>query len=115
MPVCTGAWRQDSVQARMSNFATTEQGDELMDFAGFMKKEWKVVLLIICLIAGIAYLSAINGRLSALERQNSKIISTFDSIESVAITTDAGMNEMSKVVDKIESEVSYIVKKVRRR
>ena len=86
-----------------------------MDFASFFKKEWKAIVLVICLIVGIVYLNAINGRLSAIEHQNTKIISTFDSLESVAITTDSGIHEMSKVVDKIESNVSFIVKKVRRR
>jgi hypothetical protein len=86
-----------------------------MDFAGFLKKEWKALVLVVCLVVGIIYLKTINGRLIVVENQNQKIISTFDSIESVAITTDAGLNEMSKQVDKIESNVEFIVKKVRRR
>jgi len=81
----------------------------------FVKKEWKAIALIICLIGGIVYLKLINGQLDALKHQNAKIISTFDSIESVTITTDAGLNEMSKQVDKIDSNVSFIVKKVKRR
>ena len=73
-----------------------------MDFASFLKKEWKVLLLIICLIVGIVYLNGISNRLKALEHQNSKIISTFDSIESVAINTDGSLNAMSKQVDNNE-------------
>ena len=86
-----------------------------MDFASFLKKEWKVLLLIICLIVGIVYLNGISNRLTALEHQNSKIISTFDSIESVAINTDGSLNAMSKQVDKIDSNIAFIVKKIRRR
>ncbi len=81
----------------------------------FVKKEWKAIALIICLIGGIVYLKFINDQLDALKIQNAKIISTFDSVESVAISTNSGMNEMSKQVDSIHSNVSYIVKKVRRR
>ncbi len=86
-----------------------------MDFASFLKKEWKVLLLIICLIVGIVYLNGISNRLTALEHQNSKIISTFDSIESVAINTDGSLNAVSKQVDKIDSNIAFIVKKIRRR
>jgi hypothetical protein len=81
----------------------------------FVKKEWKALALILCLIAGIVYLMIVSNRLSALEHQNAKIISTFDTIESVTISTDAGLNDLNKQVDQIESNVSYIVQKVRRR
>ena len=69
----------------------------------------------ICLIGVIVYLLGINSQLKDLQSQNEKIISTFDSIESVAISSDASLHEMAKKVDKIENNVSYIVKKVRRR
>ena len=81
----------------------------------FVKKEWKAIALIICLIVGIVYLKFINDQLDALKIQNAKIISTFDSVESVTISTNSSMNEMSKQVDSINSNVSFIVKKVRRR
>jgi hypothetical protein len=81
----------------------------------FFKKEWKTIGFMICLIGVIVYLVGVNSQLKQLHQQNSKIISTFDSIESVAISTDAGLHDMTKQVDKIENNVSYIVKKVRRR
>jgi hypothetical protein len=81
----------------------------------FLKKEWKTIGFMICLIGVIIYLFGVNSQLKQLYQQNTKIISTFDSIESVAISTDAGLHEMTKQVDKIENNVSYIVKKVRRR
>jgi hypothetical protein len=89
-----------------------QQERELMDF---LKKEWKNICFLICMSAIIVYLFSVNSQLKNLQTQNSKIISTFDSIESVAISTDADIHEMTKKVDKIENNVSYIVKKVRRR
>ncbi len=81
----------------------------------FFKKEWKTIVLTLCLIVVIIFLFKVNDQLNAIKQQNAKIISTFDSIESVAISSDAGVNEMSKKVDKIENNVSYLVKKARRR
>ncbi len=81
----------------------------------FFKKEWKAVVFSLCLVVVMIYMVKVNSQLMTLKQQNAKIISTFDSIESVAISSDAGVNEMSKKVDKIENNVSYLVKKVRRR
>lgn len=81
----------------------------------FLKKNWISLIHLLCLIGIIIYLMVVSSRIAALEHQNAKIISTFDSIESVAISTDSGLNAMSKKIDKIENNVTYIVKKVRRR
>ncbi len=81
----------------------------------FLKKKWISLVNLLCLIGIIIYLVMVSSQIAALEHQNDKIISTFDSIESVTISTDSGLNAMSKQVDKIESNVTYIVKKVRRR
>lgn len=81
----------------------------------FFKKEWKAMVMTLCLVIVIIYLFKVNDQLNTVKQQNARIISTFDSIESVAISSDAGVNEMSKKVDKIENNVSYLVKKARRR
>ncbi len=81
----------------------------------FLKKKWISLVNLLCLIGIIIYLIMVSSELKALEQQNAKIISTFDSIESVTISTDSGLNTMSKQIDKIEKNVAYIVKKVRRR
>jgi regulator of protease activity HflC (stomatin/prohibitin superfamily) len=81
----------------------------------FFKKEWKAIAICICLIGIIVYLVIVSSQIKTIQHQNSKIISTFGSIESVAISTDEGLNAMAKQVDKIEKNVTYIVKKVRRR
>lgn len=81
----------------------------------FLKKEWKTIGFMICLIGVIVYLFCVNSQLKRLQQQNNKIISTFNSIESVVISTDAGLNEVTEKVDKINNNVSYVVKKVRRR
>lgn len=81
----------------------------------FLKKKWISLVNLLCLIGIIIYLVVVSSQIAALQHQNAKIISTFDSIESVTISTDSGLNAISKQVDKIENNVTYIVKKVRRR
>lgn len=81
----------------------------------FFKKEWKAIGLMICLVGIVVYLIMVNMQIKALQAQNDKIISTFGSIESVTISTNTGLQDMVQQVDKIENNVTYIVKKVRRR
>lgn len=81
----------------------------------FLKKEWKVIVLILCLIGVTIYLACLNSRLTQLQRQVAKIASTVDSVESITLNTDASISDQSKKVDEIESDVDYIVKKIRRR
>ena len=81
----------------------------------FLKNEWKSILVVVCLIAIVVYLFQINGQLNSLKNQNAKLISTIDSIESVSISTDAGVHDMGKKVDAIDANMSYVVQKLRRR
>lgn len=82
---------------------------------GILKKEWKTILFIVWLVGITAFLFYINAQLGHMQHLNAKTASTIDSIESVVITTDAGVADLSKRVDTIESNVSFIVQKVRRR
>jgi hypothetical protein len=81
----------------------------------FMKKEWKAIVVTICLLGIVVYLSRVNGQLDVLKSQNAKLISTIDSIESVTISTDSGVHDMSKKVDGIDTNLSFVVHKLRRR
>ncbi len=81
----------------------------------FVKKEWKAIVLIICLIGIFGYLSRVNGQLNAVKEQNAKLISTIDSIESVSISTDAGVHEMGKKIETIDTNMNFVVHKMRRR
>ncbi len=81
----------------------------------FLKKEWKTVVIVLVLIWMTVFLFLMNAKLKDLTRQNAKLISTIDSIESVVINSDASMIEMSKKVDRIDANIEFIVKKVRRR
>jgi len=80
-----------------------------------VKKEWKTIVVVVCLIGIVLYLSQISDQLNTLKTQNAKLISTIDSIESVSISTDAGVNDMGKKVDGIDANMSYVVQKLRRR
>ena len=81
----------------------------------FVKKEWKAIALIICLIGIVVYLSRVNGQLDAMKEQNAKLISTIDSIESVSISTDAGVHEMGKKIETIDTNMNFVVLKLKRR
>lgn len=81
----------------------------------FVKKEWKALALILCLIGIMGFLSRINGQLKTLNNQNAKLISTIDSIESISLSTDAGVNDARKKIDGIDSNMAYVVQRLRRR
>ena len=81
----------------------------------FLKKEWKAIALIICLIGIVVYLSRVNGQLDAMKEQNAKLISTIDSIEGVSISTDAGVHEMGKKIETIDTNMNFVVHKLKRR
>ena len=81
----------------------------------FVKKEWKAIALIICLIGIVVYLSRVNGQLDAMKEQNAKLISTIDSIEGVSISTDAGVHEMGKKIETIDTNMNFVVLKLKRR
>lgn len=82
---------------------------------GILKKEWKTILFILWLVGITAFLFYINGQLGHMQDHNAKTASTIDSIESVVISTNAGVADSSKRIEAIESNVAFIVQKVRRR
>jgi hypothetical protein len=81
----------------------------------FLKKEWKAIVVIICLLGIVVYLSSVNSQLKVLKDQNTKLISTIDSIESVSIGTDAGLRDIGTKVDSINTNMDFVVQKLRRR
>lgn len=81
----------------------------------FLKKEWKAIIMVIWLIVITIYLSKINGQLEAIRAQNEKTISTIDSIESVAISTDAAIIDFAKNIKSVDAKLLAIAKRLRRR
>jgi hypothetical protein len=81
----------------------------------FLKREWKAIAVVICLLGIVVYLSRVNGQLDALKVQNAKLISTIDSIESVSLSTDASVHDMGKKVEGIGTNMNFVVQKLRRR
>jgi hypothetical protein len=81
----------------------------------FLKKEWKAIIMVIWLIAISFYLSKINGHLEAIKAQNEKTISTIDSIESVAISTDAAIIDFTKKIKSVDAKLLAIAKRLRQR
>ena len=81
----------------------------------FVKKEWKAIVLTICLLGIFVYLSHINGQLDVLKNQNAKLVSTMDSVESVTISTDGVVHDMGKKIDSIDTNLSFVVHRLRQR
>jgi hypothetical protein len=81
----------------------------------FLKKEWKTFVVFICLLGIVVFLSRVNAQLDALKDQNAKLISTIDSIESVSLSTDAGVHDMGKKLEGINTNMTFVVQKMRRR
>jgi hypothetical protein len=80
-----------------------------------LKKEWKTILFIFWLMGITIFLAAMKGQLDRLQFQTAKLTSTIDSVESISIGTDSAAGEISKKLDGIGSNVTFIVDKVRRR
>lgn len=93
-------------------YANVEQGSYSMEF---FKKEWKAILITLWLIIITVFLSRIDGQLDQLNAKNTKIASTLDAVESVVISTDSSVVQMSKKVGDMDSNVAFIVQKIRRR
>ena len=81
----------------------------------FLKKEWKTLLLVIWMIGITYFLFAVNGRLNGMQLEDAQLMSTLDSVESVVLSTDNNIADMSKKIDGINSNVEFVVTKVRRR
>lgn len=80
-----------------------------------LKKEWKTILFIVWLAGITIFLIYMNSQLIQVKHKNLKMASTIDSIESVVISTDANVSDSAKKIGTVESNVAFIVQKVRRR
>jgi Tfp pilus assembly protein PilO len=81
----------------------------------FLKREWKMVLIMVWLVLVSAFLFKISGQIERLDQQNARLTSTLDSVESIVLTTDSGVAQVGKKVGNMESNVDFIVQKVRRK
>jgi hypothetical protein len=81
----------------------------------FLKKEWRTVLVAAWLVLITIFVIRISVQLSRIEAKNAKMASTLDSVESVAISTDAAVAQMAKKVGEMEGNVNFITEKLRRR
>lgn len=81
----------------------------------FLKKEWRTILVAVWLVIITIMLVNVTSQLGQLQKRNAKMASTLDSVESVALSTDAGVSQNAKRVGNIDANVSFIVEKLRRR
>jgi hypothetical protein len=81
----------------------------------FLKREWKMVLIMVWLVLVSAFLFKISGQIERLDQQNVRLTSTLDSVESIVLTTDSGVAQVGKKLGNMESNVDFIVQKVRRK
>ncbi len=83
--------------------------------AGTLKKDWIGYVLMVLLIGVIVFLINLNGQIKEMKQVNQKILSNLDSVESIIISTDANVADISKQIDGIKTNVVYIVRKIKRR
>ena len=81
----------------------------------FLKKEWRTLLVAVWLVLITIFVIRISAQLGRIEAKNAKMASTLDSVESVAISTDAAVAQIAKKVGEMEGNVNFISEKLRRR
>ncbi len=79
------------------------------------KRDWASYVLIVLMVGAILFLVKLNGMLNELKEVNQKILSNLDSVESIVISTDSNVAEITKQMDGVKSNVVYIVRKIKRR
>lgn len=80
-----------------------------------LKKEWASIVIIVWLVGVTLFLFNMRDKIDQLQVKSDKIADTLETAEGVIIGVDSGVQESNKKIEKIESQVNYIVKKVRRR
>lgn len=81
----------------------------------FLKKEWKTVLPMLWLVIISVFLLRISSQLNEMHMRHAKVASTLDSVESIVLGTDSGVVQVSKKVGEMETNVDFIVERMRRR
>ena len=81
----------------------------------FLKKEWKTVLPMLWLVIISIFLLRISSQLNEMHIRHAKVASTLDSVESIVLSTDSGVVQVSKKVGEMETNVDFMVERMRRR
>lgn len=79
------------------------------------KKEWKAILIGIWLVIVTLCIIRMGSQLNRLNETTDRVASTLDSVESIAISTDGNVIQMSKKVGAVESNTSYLVQRLKKR
>lgn len=80
-----------------------------------LKKEWKAILIGIWLVIITLCIFRTGSQLNRLNETTARVKSTLDSVESIAISTDGNVIQMSKKVGTVESNTNYLVQRLKRR
>lgn len=80
-----------------------------------LKKEWKSIVIALWLVIITLFLFSLGGKLNRLQAQTDKIADTLETAEGVILGADTGIQDMLKRMEDVQSQINYIVKKVRRR
>lgn len=79
-----------------------------------LKKEWKVYVMALWMIAVTGFLFYLNSTIQETRQACAKLVSDVDSIESVLISTDANVANMKETVDEMSNKVDTIHQRIRR-
>lgn len=79
------------------------------------KKEWKSIVIVVWLAGITLLLFNIQGKLDPIQARGDQIADNLETVEGVILGTDSGVLEIDKRMERLESQVNYIAKRVRRR
>lgn len=80
-----------------------------------LKKEWKAILIGIWLVIVTLCIIRMGSQLTRLNETTVRVASTLDSVESIVISTDRNVIQMTKKVGDVDSNTNYIVQRLKRR
>jgi len=80
-----------------------------------LKREWKSIVVGLWIVFITLFLFNLSGKMNQLHVKCDKTADVLGSVEGVVIGADAGVQDVLKRMDVLESQVNYISKKTRRR
>ncbi|WP_155303543.1 hypothetical protein [Desulfosarcina widdelii] len=92
-----------------------KKGKNMDNFTAHVKREWKVYVMALWMIAVTGFLFYLNGTIQETRQACAKLISDVDSIESILISTDANVANIKEKVDEMAGKVNSIHQRIRRR
>lgn len=80
-----------------------------------LKKEWKSIVVGLWMVFITMFLFNLSGKVNRLHAKSNNSADVLGSVEGVVISVDAGVQDVLKRMNIVESQLDYIRKKTKRR